>query len=324
VARILSAALAKGTAVLWETAVSAVRMPKAKKPQFYGVRRGRRPGVYETWEETQAQVHGYPGAAQQGFKTRAEAEAFVSDPAITPVVPAMEPPKPYDRPAPSKNKEDGVPVIVSVLGASKEGGKGLEEVEDGKTWRVVYTDGACSGNGQRGAKGGVGVYWGPGMKTVAERLPGVQTNNRAELIAIVRALETDPDPASPLLLKTDSIYSIKCLRDWLPKWRANGFRTASGPVKNKELLLYLSSLMDDRPGHIKLQHVRGHAGIEGNEMADRLAVSGAILPDVEERDWTIKKLDESKPKPDGVDFDVSDLLLSEQELSDMEKTQQFE
>ncbi|KZO97770.1 hypothetical protein CALVIDRAFT_562669 [Calocera viscosa TUFC12733] len=302
---------------------------KAKKPQFYAVRRGRVPGVYETWDEALAQVHGYSGAAHQGFKTREEAEAFLSGPSMSSTVPSVAPvtsaSKPYTRPVPAQEKKTPAKYIAPVLPARKEESKGLVEVEDGKSWRVVYTDGACSGNGQLGARGGVGVYWGPGMTNVAERLGGAQTNNRAELIALVRALETDPDPSTPLMIKTDSSYSIQCMRDWLPKWRKNGFRTGNGPVKNKELLLYLSSLMDDRPGHLKLQHVRGHMGIAGNEMADQLAVAGAALPDVEDRDWTVKVLEVVTPRPDHVDFEVPpELLLSEKELLDMEKTQRFD
>ncbi|KZT51160.1 hypothetical protein CALCODRAFT_503850 [Calocera cornea HHB12733] len=299
---------------------------KTKKPQFYAVRRGRVPGVYTSWDDTLAQVNGYSGAVHQGFRTREEAEAFVNG-QPTPSVPnSAGPSQPYARPIPAQSKTTATNFIASVIAPPKdEEIKGLTEVEDGKTWRVVYTDGACSGNGKQGAKGGVGVYWGPGMKNVAERLGGAQTNNRAELIGIVRALETDPDPSTPLIIKTDSSYSIQCMRDWLPKWRMNGFRTGSGPVKNKELLLYLSSLMDGRPGHLKLQHVRGHMGIEGNEMADRLAVAGAALPDVADRDWTIKEPEEDQFRPDHVDFEVPpELLLSEEELLDMEKTQQFQ
>lgn len=45
--------------------------------KFYGVRRGRKRGVYETWAETQEQVVGYPGAEYRSFPTRAQAKAYV-------------------------------------------------------------------------------------------------------------------------------------------------------------------------------------------------------------------------------------------------------
>ncbi|KAG1754741.1 natural resistance-associated macrophage protein-domain-containing protein [Suillus paluster] len=124
---------------------------------------------------------------------------------------------------------------------------------------------------------------------IAERCPGDQTNNRAELIAIVRVLETAPFSQQPLMIKTDSSYSIQCFESWLPKWSVNGFRTANGqPVKNAELIRYLAALLyaRERAGpKVRFKHVRGHVGIEGNECADRLANDGTLKPELPERDW---------------------------------------
>lgn len=61
----------------------------------------------------------------------------------------------------------------------------LPDVQDESGWLVVYTDGACKGNGRQGAIAGVGVWWGHNdPRNIAERCPGSQTNNRAELIVI--------------------------------------------------------------------------------------------------------------------------------------------
>jgi len=58
--------------------------------------------------------------------------------------------------------------------------------------------------------------------------------------------------------------------EWLPKWRANGWRTADRkPVKNQDLWEALAAAM--QPHDVTWHWVRGHAGIEGNEHADRLA-----------------------------------------------------
>jgi ribonuclease HI len=100
---------------------------------------------------------------------------------------------------------------------------------------VVYTDGSSRGNGQRGATAGSGIWWADKghaktmsvssqsaseklphfmvyHRNLAERLPGqLQTNNRAELLAIIRALETCPFPQLPLEIRTDSQYSIACM-----------------------------------------------------------------------------------------------------------------
>lgn len=112
------------------------------------------------------------------FSTAAEAEAFVkgepSDAAA-----AQSPESAEDKPKGHKRT--------------------FASVEDESQWIVVYSDGACKGNGQAGSVAGVGVYWGPNdprsvplcrlcyvelmdTSNIAERCPGDQTNNRAELI----------------------------------------------------------------------------------------------------------------------------------------------
>jgi len=84
-------------------------------------------------------------------------------------------------------------------------------------------------------------------------------------------------------------YSLG-FKKWLSNWIKNGFISSSGqPVKNAPLIRYISALLDARSYRgqkVRLQHIKGHAGHEGNEGADRLAGIGAGLPATEERDWT--------------------------------------
>ncbi|KAI0337718.1 ribonuclease H-like protein [Trametopsis cervina] len=160
------------------------------------------------------------------------------------------------------------------------------------TPRIVYCDGACRGNGKQVSIAGVGVYWGLGdPRNIAERCPGVQTNNRAELIAIIRVLETDPVDYTPLIIRTDSKYCIQCLHDWLPRWRRNGFRTGGGkPVSNKELICYIDALLVERKKFgqkVTFEHVRGHSGDVGNDGADGQANLGCELPAEPDRDWAL-------------------------------------
>jgi ribonuclease HI len=89
--------------------------------------------------------------------------------------------------------------------------------------------------------------------------------------------------------RPDSISLDEGVRDWIPKWIRNNWRTANGePVKNRPLIQYLSDLIQTRPGRVQLQHVRGHAGEAGNEGADKLAGLGAALEWREENkdEWT--------------------------------------
>lgn len=178
-----------------------------------------------------------------------------------------------------------------------------ENVQDESGWDVVYSDGACKGNGKVGSYAGVGVWWGENdPRNIAERCPGDQTNNRAELIAIVRVLETTPKSKKPLLIKTDSQYSINCFQEWLPRWICNKFRTAVGqPVKNLGIIRYLAALFNERElfgQRVHLQYVKGHSGDRGNDGADAQANLGALMPPVPERDWAKAEQDVIKQAED--------------------------
>jgi len=148
---------------------------------------------------------------------------------------------------------------------------------------VVYTDGACVGNGKLGARAGVGVFWAKGHPlNISRPVKGAPTNNVAELEAIEDAL--DQIFASPLLCRatvvvvSDSEYSIKCLRQWFSGFVAREWRTTSGaPVKNRDLLERLHAKLMALPG-VHLAHVRGHVGHAGNEAADALAGAGIPAP----------------------------------------------
>ncbi|KAJ7681872.1 ribonuclease H-like domain-containing protein [Mycena polygramma] len=165
-------------------------------------------------------------------------------------------------------------------------------MEDESAWQVVYSVGACKGNGQPGAVAGVGVWYGANdPRNIAERCPGDQANNRAELIAIVRVLEETSPSKKPLLIKSDSTYCIKCgFKEWLPKWVKNGWATSSRePIKNAPLIKYLSAHLDARAlrsQKVRLQSIQAHAGYEGNEGANYQANLGAREPPTMERDWS--------------------------------------
>ena len=106
-----------------------------------------------------------------------------------------------------------------------------------------------------------------------------QTNQRAELTALLRALEIAP-LYRPVEIYTDSRYSINCVTQWYDNWNRNGWTTAKGAkVENKDLITEVKRMMDERKDVYGAQTtfvwVKGHAATEGNVMADRLAVQGA-------------------------------------------------
>ena len=120
-----------------------------------------------------------------------------------------------------------------------------------------------------------------GNRNVSERLEGkLQTNQRAELTAILRTLQI-VDKDSPLEIRTDSKYSIQCVTEWYMNWQKNDWQTRDGAVKNKDLVQAIRALLSEREARgvpIQFTWVKGHANDPGNIAADRLAVSGASKP----------------------------------------------
>lgn len=132
---------------------------------------------------------------------------------------------------------------------------------------IIYTDGACRGNPGPGGWGAVLRYG-----RHERRLRGGEretTNNRMELTAAIEALAA-LTRASHVDLYTDSTYVRNGITEWLPQWKRRGWKTAARkPVKNADLW---QALETGRARHEVAWHwVKGHAGDEGNELADALA-----------------------------------------------------
>jgi ribonuclease HI len=136
----------------------------------------------------------------------------------------------------------------------------------------IFTDGACLGNP------------GPGGWAALLRFRGVErplsgheaqtTNNRMELMAAIAALEALKRP-SRVHLTTDSQYVKQGIETWLPRWQANGWRTADRkPVKNQDLWQRLSAAAARH--QISWHWTRGHSGHEENERVDELARAAAM------------------------------------------------
>jgi len=131
----------------------------------------------------------------------------------------------------------------------------------------IFTDGACSGNPGPGGWGAL-LRW----KGVEKEMSGGArdtTNNRMELTAAIRALES-LKRAVPVDLYTDSTYLRDGITRWLPAWKANGWKTAARkPVKNQDLWQRLEAALADHD--VSWHWIRGHAGHPENERADALA-----------------------------------------------------
>ncbi|MBI3467664.1 MAG: ribonuclease HI [Planctomycetes bacterium] len=138
----------------------------------------------------------------------------------------------------------------------------------------LFTDGACSGN--PGPGGWAFILRHPATGKEIERFGAERetTNNRMELMAVIRGLEALKRPTHVELF-TDSEYVRKGLCEWMAKWKANGWRRGRGrdssPVKNLDLWLQLDKLIAQH--EIKYTRVAGHSGHPENDRCDVLAVA---------------------------------------------------
>jgi len=131
----------------------------------------------------------------------------------------------------------------------------------------IYTDGACRGNP---GPGGWAAVLSTGERE--KEMSGAQqqtTNNRMELQAVIEALQALKRPVQ-VRLYTDSQYVRRGILEWLPQWKARGWKTADRkPVKNQDLWQLLETAAARH--RIEWHWVPGHAGIPGNERCDALA-----------------------------------------------------
>lgn len=131
----------------------------------------------------------------------------------------------------------------------------------------IYTDGACRGN--PGPGGWAAFLSVGGHEKEISGAEALTTNNRMELMAVIRALEQLKRPVVARIY-TDSEYVRRGITEWIAGWKARGWRTADRkPVKNQDLWERLDELASSH--QLEWHWVPGHAGVPGNERVDRLA-----------------------------------------------------
>ncbi|QKF66716.1 ribonuclease HI [Arcobacter venerupis] len=148
------------------------------------------------------------------------------------------------------------------------------EINEDDEYIRIYCDGACSGNpGNAGS--GLAIYSNkknPVLLYGAYEEEG--TNNIAELNALHQALLIAKQTSSDNIISifSDSKYAIDCITVWAYGWKKNGWSKKGGEIKNLELIKEAHQLYEKLKAKIEINHVKGHAGVEGNELADRMAV----------------------------------------------------
>lgn len=262
---------------------------------FYSVYKGLQPGIYNTWDECKKQVDGFKGAKYKKFSNYQQAKKYSETGEIKNLHQ-----KPLDSFFKSNNlsqKKNSSEIkteknVIEKNTADLQLADNDIENENKNTNDFkkifsqnndkinIYTDGSCHNNGKKNAKAGMGIYFGENdSRNVSEKIVGLQTNNVAELSAIIRAIElvtSELESGLEVHIYTDSKYSIKCCSNYGKKCFENNWKKPDGNIIPNLELVKKAYLLFQKYKNIELHHIEAHTGREdehsiGNENADRLA-----------------------------------------------------
>ena len=214
---------------------------------YYAVAKGKMIGIFFSWDDCKICVNGYKGAIYKKVYTLKEAESFIKQHMTC--------------------HSENIP--ESTLLPNK----------DNLTFEpdyYVYTDGACSNNGKINAKAGIGVFFGKDdIRNISEKIEGKQTNNVAELTAIIKTysiIENDIINGKNIIIVSDSEYAIRCMTSYGEKCSKDNWNKN---IPNKELIQSGYEMFKDKP-NIQFKHIKAHTNNNdihslGNDYADKLA-----------------------------------------------------
>ena len=201
---------------------------------MYAVANGRNIGIFFNWDDCKKSVHGYKNAIYKKFDIKEEAENFIE-----------------------KHIKNNI--------------LNIDFIPD----YYVYTDGACSNNGKANAIAGIGIFFGINdNRNISKKIKGKQTNNRAELTAIIDTysiIQNDIENGKKITIVTDSEYSIKCVSSYGEKcYKQNWI-----DIPNGELVKTAYEMYKDKP-NVYFMHIKAHTNNTdihsiGNDYADKLA-----------------------------------------------------
>jgi ribonuclease HI len=203
---------------------------------YYAVAVGKNVGIFENWNECKLSVSGFRGAIYKKFDSKSEADTFLQINQTPETIPNM--------------------------------------ITDEPDY-YVYTDGACSNNGKASACAGIGIFFGKDdIRNVSRKVVGKQTNNTAELTAIIDThsiIYPDLMAGKKIAIVSDSEYAIKCATSYGEKCSKTGWKKE---IPNQELVKTLYNLYLGTS--VQFIHVRAHTDKNdvhsiGNDYADKLA-----------------------------------------------------
>ena len=204
---------------------------------FYAVANGRNRGIFTTWKECSESVKGFKNSSYKKFSSKLEAEDYILN---------------YNNESKKIFKNDFIPDYF------------------------VYTDGACANNGYLEASAGIGIFFKlDDPKNVSKKISGKQTNNTAELTAIIETfyiIENDLNEGKKIVIVSDSEYAISCATDYGKKCSNKNWDI---DIPNKLLVKQIYNIYKNYK-NIKFLHVKAHTNKTdchsvGNDQADKLA-----------------------------------------------------
>lgn len=226
---------------------------------YYAVHIGHKPGIYNTWDECNSNVSGYKGAKYKKFKHKDDAVSFVKNGKVIEI---------------SKKSIFNFIEGNDLVESNDEITVDKDVIDGDKLY--IYTDGSCSDNGTDTAKAGIGVYFGENDKrNISSKFEGKQTNNTAELTAILEAykiIEDDLIAGKNITIYSDSKYAIRCCTTYGEKMDKKEWTKY---IPNKELVKDIYQKCS-KYKNLQFEHIKAHTDNSdihsiGNDMADKLA-----------------------------------------------------
>lgn len=231
---------------------------------YYVVHKGRKPGIYKTWNECKKQIHNFDGAIFKKFTDSTEAGEFLVNGFAN-----------GKRPLSIVRKENDDKRNYDKIETETE--NELDESEK----IFIYTDGSCTYIKNNPTKAGYGIYIPEKNISIGAPLLNQKlTNNRAELSAIIESIKylDDDDLEKKICIFTDSQYSMYIFNGTGERYEKNNWKNNGSDVPNIDLIKKILELK--RKYNIVLLKVRAHTDkhdehSQGNKIADQLANDGA-------------------------------------------------
>ena len=268
--------------------------------KYYVVHKGRKPGIYNSWDECKAQVDGFNGPIFKKFENKDDAEIFLKEGFKNIKI---------NKPTKKENIDKKNEKLIN------------DELNNDEKKIFIYTDGSCIKFNNGIFKAGYGIYIPSKKIKISEPLLNQkQTNNRAELLSILESIKylNEEEKKNKIVIITDSQYSMYIFKDTGLRYEKDNYMKDGKEVLNKDLIK--RALEIKRKYNISLLKIRAHTSkdnihVKNNAIVDELAKQGVF------------KHEESvfKKKYDDEEFNIYNQMDKKEEINkDIKMNELFE